>query len=460
MTIARPFADELWAALGGTDHLLERLTVRGTGDLPSALRVTDLAVAAMGVAGVATSELVETITDAAAAVSVDRELASSWFGSAVSPIGWTLPAVWDPLAGNYRARDGWIRLHTNATHHRDRALEVLGVEADLLAVTRAVRRWTATNLEREIVAAGGCAASMQSREQWLEHPQGVAVGAEQLLEWKHGSRADGVSAWHPTAARPLAGLRVLDLTRVIAGPVATRFLAMLGADVLRVDPPGWQEDALLPNMTLGKRMSRVDAKRLDGAARLKRLLESADVIVHGYRDGALESIGLDAMSRSALRPGLIDVSLDAYGFTGPWAGRRGFDSLVQMSNGIAQLGSDWAGDKRPVPLPVQALDHTTGYLLAAATLRALTMLRGDGHGRSVRTSLARVGETLVQGGPLPIDGPLVGRVEPSIPLSTSWGDARMLPAALEVPGVPFVVEHGPAPLGSSEPEWLVGSRRA
>ena len=464
MTAALPFVDELWSALGGSAHLIDRVSVTGIGDLPSALRVTDLAVAVMGVAGLATSELVDTMADAdaAAAVTVDRELASTWFGAVVSPVGWTLPSVWDPLARTYRARDGWIRLHTNAPHHRDRALEVLGVEGDLIAVTRAVRRWSATNLEREIVEAGGCAAALHTREQWLAHPQGMAVAAEPLLHWQVGTHAadDGVSGWRPTSVRPLAGLRVLDLTRVIAGPVATRFLAMLGADVLRIDPPGWQEDALLPDMTLGKRMARLDAKRLDGAARLKQLLAGADVIVHSYRDGALASIGLDRDSRSALRPGLIDVSLDAYGFTGPWAARRGFDSLVQMSNGIVQLGSAWAGSETPTPLPVQALDHTTGYLLAAATLRALTMLRADGHGRSVRTSLARVGETLVQGGPLAVDGPLLGRAQPSVTLSTPWGDARMLPAALEVRGVPFGFDQGPAALGSSEPAWVVTAGRA
>ena len=146
MSRVEPFVNEFWTALGGSEHVLGRLAVLGSGDLPSALRVTDLAVAAMGVAGLATSELVETVTDAAADVSVDRGLASSWFGPAVSPVGWALPSVWDPLAGNYRARDGWIRLHTNATHHRDRALEVLGVDADLIAVTHAVRRWSATNL--------------------------------------------------------------------------------------------------------------------------------------------------------------------------------------------------------------------------------------------------------------------------------------------------------------------------
>lgn len=454
MTTEVPFVDELWSALAGPARNVDRLRIHGVGDLPSALRVTDLAVAAMGVAGLATSELVETVTGTAAAVTVDRELASTWYGSAVTPIGWSLPGVWDQLAGNYRARDGWIRLHTNAPHHRDRALEVLGVEADLIAVTRAVRRWTAQNLEREIVAAGGCAAAMQTRKEWLDHPQGAAVAAEPLLEWRAGDTSVASTLWNPTPARPLTGLRVLDLTRVIAGPVATRFLGMLGADVLRIDPPGWDEDATLPNMTLGKRMARVDAKRLDGAALLKSLLRDADVLVHGYRDGALDSIGLDRAARAELRPGLIDVSLDAYGFTGPWAGRRGFDSLVQMSAGIAQIGSEWAGDDRPVPLPVQALDHTTGYLLAAATLRSLTLLRSEGVGRSVRTSLARVGEALISGGPLPLDGPLVGRAEPSVPLSTPWGAARMLPAALEIEGVPFVAERGPAALGSGHAVWL------
>ncbi len=458
-----PFVDELWTALRGPEVAVDRLVSLGEGDLPSVYRVTDLAVAAIGVVGLAVSELAASIAgrtttspeaDAAPSVSVDRELASSWFGSAVSPVGWMMPPVWDNLSGNYRARDGWIRLHTNALHHRERALEVLGVEADLIAVTRAVRRWSAKNLEREIVSAGGCAAVMNSREEWLAHPQGAAVASEPLLDWREGSAGPPHSRWLATPARPLAGLRVLDLTRVIAGPVATRFLAGLGADVLRIDPPQWHEDALLANMTLGKRTSRLDAKRLDGAARLKQLMRDADVVVHGYRDGALDSIGLDAPARQELRPGLVDVSLDAYGFTGPWADRRGFDSLVQMSSGIAEHGMAWAHSDEPTPLPVQALDHTTGCLLAAATIRALTMLRSDGRGRSVRTSLARVAETLAGGGELPVDGPLVGRVAPSVPLDTPWGPARMLPQALLVDGTPLAFERGPSDLGAGAAEWL------
>lgn len=454
MTVGVPFLDEVWSALGGDPDSVERLTVTGTGDLPSVYGVTDLAVAAIGSVGLATSELVTSMTDAAPAVTVDRELASSWFGSAVAPVGWQLPPVWDPIARNYRASDGWIRLHTNAPHHRAAALSVLEVEGELTAVTRAVRRWSAEDLEEAVVAAGGCAAMMRSRAEWLEHPQGRAVASEPLLDWKPGEAGPPHVRWRASPSRPLEGLRVLDLTRVIAGPVATRFLAALGADVLRVDPPLWQEDALLPNMTLGKRTTRLDAKRLDGAATLGQLLREADVVVHGYRDGALASIGLDETARQELRPGLVEASLDAYGFSGPWSGRRGFDSLVQMSSGIAHRGMAWAASDEPHPLPVQALDHTAGCLLAAAVIRSLTRLRGNGRGSSVRTSLARVAETLVGGGELPVNGPLVDRAMPTIPLETPWGPMRMLRQPLVVDGSPLWFDRGPEPLGAGPAEWL------
>ena len=452
-TLNPPFADELQAALGGPPDLLGNLSIRGDGDLPSAYRVTDLAVASIGVAGLAVAELVGSVTDVAPAVTVDRELASSWFGSAVEPVGWTVPGVWDPLARNYRTRDGWIRLHTNAPHHRDAALRVLGVEPDFFAVNRAVGAWTAGELEDAIVEAGGCAAMLRTRDEWLAHPQGSAVAREPLVDWRSGAPGRAHDSWRIRAERPLDGLRVLDLTRVIAGPVATRFLAGFGADVLRIDPPGWEEDAAVPNMTLGKRTARLDARTESGRERLRELIGSADVLLHGYRNGALDGLGLGVDERQALRPGLIDVSLDAYGFTGPWSGRRGFDSLVQLSSGIARHGMTWARSDEPRPLPVQALDHSTGYLLAAATLRGLVLQRNDGHGRSVRTSLARVAETLVGGGELPPNGPLVRRSDPTEPLETPWGPAMMLRPPLEVAGAPVGFDRGPRELGSDDPAW-------
>ncbi len=195
--------------------------------------------------------------------------------------------------------------------------------------------------------------------------------------------------------RPLAGIRVLDLTRVLAGPVATRFLALLGAEVLRIDPPDWDEPAVIPEVTPGKRCAHLDLRTAEGHTALTELLRDTDVFVHGYRPGALAGLDFDPATLDGLRPGLIDVALDAYGSTGPWAHRRGFDSLVQMSTGIAAAGMDHARADQPVPLPVQALDHATGYLMAAAALTGLHRRRTDATGSRARLSLARTAALLV-----------------------------------------------------------------
>lgn len=368
------------------------LQLTGTGHLPSAFAVSDFAVATIGVAGVALADLCDIDP---AEVTVSRRLASLWFDLTLRPDQWDIPSAWDALAGIYRAQDGWIRLHTNAPHHRLAALSVLNCGATPAAVTDAVRRWDAADLERAIVQAKGCAAQLHTPDGWARHPQGQAVQSEPLIHWDN--KATGTtSVFAPGTDAPLAGLRVLDLTRVLAGPVASRFLAGFGADVLRIDPPDWNEPGVVPEVMLGKRGAGLDLTNTDDRATFECLLGSADVLLHGYRPGALEGLGLDAQHRQRLNPNLIDVSLCAYGWTGPWAGRRGFDSLVQLSTGIAATGQAQIGADRPVPLPVQALDHGTGYLMAAAVLRALKM-RQTGTTLSARLSLARTATLLMTG---------------------------------------------------------------
>lgn len=432
--------------------------------MDSCYDVEGLAVAALDTAGRAVAGLVRRLSGAQPEATVDPLLAQAWFAGSFTPRGWEIPPPWDAIAGDYPCRDGWIRLHTNAPHHRAAALAVLGFAVgsvpDKPEVAAVVARWDGTGLENAVLAAGGCAAQLRTPQEWAAHPQGRAVAAEPLIAWTdHGATAATASAAGPE--RPLAGVRVLDLTRVIAGPAATRFLAGFGAEVLRIDPPGWEEPALIPEMTVGKRCARLDLKSDAGAQRIRELIADADILVCGYRPGALSGLGLDEPELRRLRPGLVRVELDAYGWTGPWAGRRGFDSLVQMSSGIADAGMRYFGADRPVPLPVQALDHATGYFAAAAAVAAWSD-RLQGRVRSARLSLARTAAelrpepgTAEQKTGAPDTG---GHALPTVPEHTKWGPGTRLLPPLTFSGPeaaqPRMFWTVPAaPLGSAPPSW-------
>jgi hypothetical protein len=435
--------------LDATVHVL----VTGTASLDSAYPVSDLATASIATAALAAAELCATLGFDRPEAAVDRGLADAWFGFALTPIGWTIPSPWDPIAGDYASVDGWIRLHTNAPRHRAAALRVLGVEAEREHVAAAVARWAADELEDAVVAEGGCAAMLRSPAEWGTHPQGSAVAGEPLVAIEDTDRDAVESTWSPSRDRPLAGLRVLDLTRVLAGPVATRLLAGLGADVLRIDPPDWDEPGVVPDMTIGKRVARLDAGDPADRERLLALLAGADVLVHGYRSDALERLGFGDAVRRAVRPGLIDVSLDAYGHTGPWAARRGFDSLVQMSTGIAGSGLRRGTAEKPTPLPVQALDHGTGYLMAAAALTGLARRVNGSPGMRARLSLARTAWELELAQPLAPQPVGARAAYARIPLDTAWGSAYLPPAPLSLTGVRVGWDRGPRPLGDDAPLW-------
>lgn len=453
----RVLAERLWTALGGQSERLSHLAFRSEGSLPSAFFVTELAAASVASAGLALNEWLAPESAAATSMVVDRRLASFWFATSLRAQGWTPPDLWDAIAGNYRTRDGWIRLHTNAPHHRAAALRVLGVESHRDRVADAVANWDAAGLEAAIVKEGGCAAQMRSWDAWKQHPQGIAVAREPLvlrdIQLVSAPSLDiGVDR-----ERPLAGLRVLDLTRVLAGPIATRFLAGFGAEVLRIDPPDWDEPGVVPEVTLGKHCARLDLRLPADRERFQMLLASADVLVHGYRADALERLGFCADVRRTIAPGLVDVSLNAYGWSGPWCERRGFDSLVQMSSGIAEAGRVWRGEEKPVPLPVQALDHATGYLIAAAALRGLAERRRSGRGSRWRLSLARTAHCLLEAGvssvgSLELATETVADLAPGIE-TTPWGAARRLRAPLQIAGSPLYWELPASELGSAPAAW-------
>lgn len=409
----------------------------GSGRYDSAFAVSELANASFAAVGQQLARLIQAtgLSPAVLPVQLDQRLASLWFGYSFAAQGWELPGLWDPIAGNYRCKDGWIRLHTNLPHHRAAALSVLGCPPDPAAVTTAVATWDGEQLETEVVAQGGVAAFMRSREQWYAHPQGQAVRENPLVDWIAPRAVVLRDRPEATISRPLAGLRVLDLTRVLAGPIATRTLAGFGAEVLRIDPPGWDEPGVIQDISLGKSMASLDLRDSTGLQQFMALLAQADVLVHGYRPGALDGLGLSRPKRTQIAPNRIEVCLNAYGWSGPWSKRRGFDSLVQMSAGIAQTGAQWARSDRPTPLPVQALDHATGYMMAAAVINALETAALTGRASSARLSLARMAEQLVQT-PQQLTGPNIKTPGPEDFADqvehSSWGPALRLKPALQV----------------------------
>jgi CoA-transferase family III len=447
-TIETRLAKDLWTALGGPATALNALEFSGApGGLPSRFQVSAFANSTIGVATLAAAELwARRRGEKVRRVTVERGVASAAFRCErlLTPIGWSLPAMWDPMTADYEAADGWIRLHTNYSCHRDAALRILGAAADKSQVADAVKSWRAEELESAVVDAGGCAAALRSRGAWQQHAQGIALGNESICIW------DGRRSPRPARAEPdspLGGIRVLDLTRVIAGPIGTRYLAAFGADVLRLDPPGFQEvPVLLPTTTRGKRCAAIDLKNPAQRSTWERLVTQADILVHGYRPGAMEALGYSTNRLRELNPALAIVRCDAYGWSGPWAARRGFDSLVQMSSGIAHPGSDG----RPTPLPGQALDHGTGYLIAAAACRALS----DGYA-CARLSLARTARLLLE---LGTDGDAHALERSDVDecmerTDSEWGPLRDVRCPGRIEGYDVRWRHAAGSLARHEPRW-------
>jgi hypothetical protein len=457
---AKDLLAQVWAATGGPAELIGTVHAQGPDTvLPSVFDVTGLAAATVSAATLAAAEVLAVrTTQPIRPVSVDRRSASAAFLSEAlfAPVGWDRPPVWDPIAGNYRSATGWIRLHTNYSYHRDAVERVLAV-ADKPGVSTAVAGWEGDELETAVVDAGGCAAVMHDHAHWLRTPPGQATAREPLVARETRPVDASLPALSPGAGRPYDGVRVLDLTRVIAGPVCTRVLAGYGAEVLRIDPPGFSEvPALLPDTTTGKRTAALDLTNAGDREVFESLLGNAHVLVTGLRSGALERLGYAAAALRALNPALITASLDAYGWHGPWRDRRGFDSLVQMSCGIAAAGASAVGSDAPVPLPAQALDHGTGYLLAAAVGRALTALHTAGVATDVHCSLIATANLLMQhSASTPIgDTPAPGWTESdTVATSTGWGPARRVPLPGSIDGIPndWVIDAGP--LGRSSPSW-------
>lgn len=360
------------------------------------------------------------------------------------------PVGFAPLSGWFETTDGWIRLHGNYPHHAAVLQRVLGVR-DRHELERVLHHLHSHETERRIRDAGGIAGALRTTQEWRATPAASAVDAQPWIQFgRHGSPG-------PVTRSPdgiMGGVRVLDLTRVIAGPVGTRLLALLGADVLRLDPPGSPE--LLDQHVdtgAGKRSGLADLANPAVAGAIHELLDSADVLVTGYRRGALDRFGLDVESVRERHPHLVHVTLSAWGPSGPWSDERGFDSIVQSVTGIGHLyGSEGQdGSFRPGALPVQALDHATGYGVAAAVLALLAArpIRGAG---SAELSLVRTAHALLDVGPAPAAIPHELDIE-TMTSESAHGILTHVTAPATVDAQPLPMPP-PGAYGQAEPRWV------
>jgi hypothetical protein len=390
----------IWSGIGGDPRALDRVETTGADPvLPSTFAVGTAAAATVAATTLAAAELWRLRGGPADAdVRVDvRESAVAFRSERYLRVNGAAQLALDELTGDYRTRDGWVRLHCNYPNHRTAALAVLGVSPDRVATE--LSTLDATKVEEAVHAAGGAAAALRSPAQWREHPQAMAVARLPLVEL---TDLGGGGRTLRASRRPLEGARVLDLTRVIAGPVAGRTLAAHGAQVLRV---GADHLPLVPSLIIdtgfGKRFCHVDLRTEPGHSTLRGLIADADVLLQAYRPGALQRIGFGPAECASIRPGLVYVDICAWGQAGPWRDRRGFDSLVQMACGIADEGRAAFADGPPRPLPAQVLDHATGFLAALGAIEGLRRRHEDGGSWHVRLSLARTAAWLDSLGRVP-----------------------------------------------------------
>ena len=451
---------QLWRWAGCDPFALERVRFHG-GDpvLPGIFQIGTAAQASIAASGLAAAELWKLKTGREQTVDVDARAAAASFRAEryLRVDGKEGDDPWGPVSGYFRAGDGrWIQLHCNFPHHRDRALGVLRCEATREAVTAAVHGWKAAELEEALVNARMCAGLLRTPEEWQAHPHALALAM--LLPLEIIRIGDAPPEPLPPGPRPLSGVRVLDLTHVIAGPVCGRTLAEHGADVLRVTAPGKPVmERLVQDMGRGKLSTYLDVVKDADAERLRALAREADVFSQGYRPGALAARGFSPQDLARLRPGIVYVSLSAFGHEGPWKDRRGFDSIVQTVTGIAAEGGRARGLDEPRPLPCQALDHASGYLLAFGATVALARRATQGGSWLVRLSLAQTGRWLDRLGRvngLALDDLRADAVADLLEeTDTPWGRMRAVAPVARLSETPGRFARPSTPLGMHPAEW-------
>jgi crotonobetainyl-CoA:carnitine CoA-transferase CaiB-like acyl-CoA transferase len=452
---------------GWTDDRARAVEITGGADpiLPTPFRIGETSAAALAAVGLAVSDLWALRTGRGQDIAVDTRQATASLrsGHYLKMDGSEVSTERNTIMGVYPAKNGrWSYLHCNFPNHRAAALSVLGVPEEREAVRQAVAKWDALELEEAIIAAKGAGGMVRTMDEWAKHPQAAAIASLPLMEIvKIG---DSAPEKLPDGDRPLSGIRVLDLTRVLAGPTCARTLAEHGADVLKITGKhlpniGYQEY----DTGHGKLSAHLDLREPRDVEILRELVRETDVFSQGYRPGTLGGRGFSLEALAKLRPGIVFVSLCAFSHVGPWASRRGFDTVVQTVSGITNRQGELFPGASPGPqfYPVSAIDYLTGYLMAFGAMVALARRVREGGSWLVRISLAQTGRWLVGRGQVP-EAQLKGVPKEFTPAElTRWsmssdtpvGRLGHLAPVVRLSETPPRWARPSVPLGYNEPVW-------
>jgi len=461
MQIPREILADIWTSSGGDAAALDTVKLSGEEpQLPSSFRVAAAAQVSIAAGGLAAAQIWQLRSRQSQDVTVDMRHAVVECRSEryLRVDGKPPPPSWDPTAGIYKTGDDrFVRLHTNFRHHRAAVCKVLNCKPERPDIQAALMQWDGEAFETSAYAGGAVVAMMRSHDEWSDLPHAGALAGLPLVSIEKISEA-APKPW-PAGDRPLAGLRVLDLSRVIAGPVAGRTLAAHGADVLLISGPELPAiDWLTIDTGRGKFTSFVELKSEAGRKTLRDLLAGADIFSQGYRPHALASLGFSPEEAAGINPGIVYVSLSAYGHAGPWAERRGFDSLVQTSTGFNHGEGQAAGVEGPKELPAQMLDHATGYMMAFGAMMAKARQSREGGSWHVRVSLAQTGRWLWNLGRVAdgfatadFSGEIVTPYIEEMP--SGFGPLRAVRHAAVLSKTPAFWARPAMPLGSHAPQW-------
>jgi crotonobetainyl-CoA:carnitine CoA-transferase CaiB-like acyl-CoA transferase len=452
-------AYDVLGLLGRKKRADDQLTLTGSDDpvFQTPWRIARTGSAALGAVGLALSDLWRLRTGKPQAVTIDHHAATASLRSNTYVLqNGKKPVSWDPLAGHYPTKDGrTMFLHTNHPHHRAGALRISGAKAETReALAEAVAKWDGLAIE-EAIASGNCVGGLvRSRAEWNAHPHGIAVAKLPLIDMVKIGEAPARPL--PKGDRPLSGVRALDLTRVLAGPTSGRVLAENGAEVLHIAAQHLPyQTEILMDTGHGKRCAWLDLREPAGIETLAGLVREADVFTQGYRPGTLAARGFSPERLADLRPGIVCVSIGAYGHEGPWSSRRGFDSIVQNVTGLSATQGTL---EKPRNMPVQANDYIAGYLAALGAMVGLARRVEEGGSWLVRVSLVQVAHWIARQGTVdPAKGMAeLGEPELARLLMESdglFGRLRHLKPVVQLSETPAFYARPAEPLGTSPARW-------